>query len=142
MGLKLKNCPSCGKLYADTGIGMCRDCYEKELEDEAEAARYVRDNPKSSVKEICEATGIKERVILRMIKNGRFIETGVEVSYPCESCGTMITRGRYCDKCNEKLAREVAASSQKMAAKLPPRQKAMPGRDSSRGMYTKHLDER
>ena len=34
MAGKIKNCPNCGKLYAEIGRKMCPDCYDKELEKE------------------------------------------------------------------------------------------------------------
>ena len=34
-----------------------------------------------------------------MIHESRFLQADREISYPCESCGTLITRGRYCAGC-------------------------------------------
>ena len=117
MAPKIGNCPICGKLYADTGIGMCRDCYEKEQEQEQEVARYVRENPRSNVKDIVEATGVKERVVTRMIRAGRFIEAGIEVQYPCEACGKMIHHGRYCEECNKNLQEQAEKARKELAKK-------------------------
>ena len=133
MGANLKNCPSCGKLYVDTGTRMCRDCYEKMLDQENEILSYVRDHPKSKIKEICDATGAKERLVMRMIRDGRFIQSGVEISYPCESCGTAITRGRFCEACGKKLEADVKKQQQKFVAVAKPKQ------GNGKGMYTKDM---
>ncbi len=130
MGLQLKNCPNCGKVYVDTGMRMCRDCYEKELKQEDEIASYVRDNPNSTVKQICEALNVKERIVMRMIKAGRFVAAGVQVGYPCESCGAIITRGRLCDKCNKDLLKQVEVQKEKKAHTV---------QRSGRGMYSKDM---
>lgn len=131
---KISNCPVCGRLYVDMGLKMCRDCYEKEKEQEAVVARYVRDNPKSTVFEICEATTVKEKIVYRMIREGRFIESGVEVSYPCELCGTSIARGRLCNKCKDNVLKQLQEQEAKNAV-LKDRQKG----PSGKGMYSKNM---
>ena len=69
MAGKVKNCPHCGKLFADYGAHMCRDCEDKMREKEAEVVNYVRDHPKAKVLEITEATGCSEQLI--KIKAGK-----------------------------------------------------------------------
>ena len=49
MANKLKNCPDCGRIFVDTGLGVCRDCYDKLQEQMQEISSYVRDNPNSTV---------------------------------------------------------------------------------------------
>ena len=99
----LKNCSECGKLYTEVGQGMCRDCYEKEQEQEQVVYDYVRDHDKCGIKEIVDDTGVKERVVLRMLKNGRFIAQGLEITYPSQSCGAPITTGKLCSKCSQDI---------------------------------------
>ena len=41
---------------------------------------------------------------------------GVAIEYPCESCGTLITVGRFCDKCNRDLQAQLSQQQQKLAA--------------------------
>ena len=75
---------------------------------------FVRDNPHSTIKEIVEGVeGAKERLIRRMIKEGRFVQDGIDIEYPCEKCGTMIHSGRFCAKCDEKLKKDVMKAQKK-----------------------------
>ena len=37
-----------------------------------------------------------------MIRNGRFV-SDMEISYPCDSCGAPIIKGRLCDKCSTNI---------------------------------------
>lgn len=97
----IANCSECGKLFMKTNSPLCPNCLIKEEEYEAIVAEYVRDHPKVSVREVCEATGIKERTISRMLKSGRLV--GADISYPCQKCGEMIFSGAYCNKCSEEL---------------------------------------
>ena len=68
---KLKNCSECGRLYMEIGQGMCPDCFRKEQEMEQVVYSFVRDHDKCSIKEIVDGTGVKEKVVFRMLKAGR-----------------------------------------------------------------------
>ena len=100
MAGKMKNCSSCGKVFiAINNSRVCPDCREKEEQWEKEIIEYVREHPKSQIPEIVEATGVQEPIIRRMIREGRFLSSNVELFYPCEKCGSPIQKGQYCDKC-------------------------------------------
>lgn len=110
---KIKNCSECGRLYMEIGQGVCPDCFAKEEEMEKVVYDYVRDHDKCGIKQIVDDTGVKERVILRMLKAGRFVSSGLEVTYPCRSCGAPITEGTMCPKCKNDLlnqAKQLQAS--------------------------------
>lgn len=110
MANKLKNCPGCGRLYIDSGSSICPDCYQKELEAEETVAAYVREHQGATVVEVCEATGISERVVRRMIRQGRFANIpGVNLQYPCVKCGAMIDHGDYCSACQRQVTADLVA---------------------------------
>ena len=48
MVTKMKNCPSCGRLYVPLTAAqkLCPDCMDKMREKEHEVVEYVRDHPK------------------------------------------------------------------------------------------------
>ena len=114
MAGKMKNCSSCGKVFVSINNSrICADCREKE---EKEIIDYVRDHPKSQIPEIVEATGVQEPVIRRMIREGRFLSSNVELFYPCEKCGSPIQKGQYCDKCQKEMREELQAAIGKQSA--------------------------
>ncbi|WP_196595400.1 flagellar protein [Pectinatus frisingensis] len=133
MANKMKNCPECGRLFIDTGAGMCSDCVAEEEKKELVVSSYLRDNPGSTIKQIYEATGIKEKTIMRMIRAGRFIGKG-SITYPCERCGELISEGRYCAKCTQELQNDIKKMSDVMNKK---QQKIRDSKLDSRGMYSK-----
>ena len=93
MAGKMKNCSSCGKVFVSiNNARICMDCRAKEEQWEKSIVDYVRDHPKSKIGEIVEATGVQEPVIRRMIREGRFVSTEVELYYPCEKCGSPIQK--------------------------------------------------
>lgn len=133
MAGKIKNCPACGKLFAAiNGASACPDCQRKIYEKESEVINYVRDNPRSKVKDIIEATGAPEKMIKKMIREGRFEQVGIKMTYPCEKCGTPIVTGKICNSCMEKMRTELQKKSAEITAAL---QAKKVGR--GRGIYSK-----
>ena len=134
MAGKLRNCPVCGKLFtADAATRMCRECFIKEQETELEVTNYVRDHPKSKIPEIVENTRGTEKMIKRMIAEGRFQQVGVNLTYACEKCGAPIMSGKFCRNCMAELQKEVQGAQHKMAVKAEKEEAARKGH----GMYSK-----
>ena len=106
MAGKIKNCPMCGKLFNDTGHKVCEDCYQQILDKEHEVVEYVREHKGAKIPEICEATGAPSGMIKKMIREGRFEQIGVKMTYPCEKCGAPILSGKICQQCEEKARAE------------------------------------
>ncbi|MDY6268559.1 MAG: flagellar protein [Selenomonadaceae bacterium] len=123
MVTKMKNCPSCGRLYVPLTAAqkLCPDCMDKMREKEHEVVEYVRDHPKVKIAELIEATGASENMIKRMIREGRFIQTGVKMTYPCEKCGAPIVQGKLCAKCTEALKKDLAGAAKKIASAAAPK---------------------
>ncbi len=128
MAGKIKNCPMCGKLFNDMGNKVCMDCYEQIQKKEQEVVSYVRENRGAKVPEICEATGAPIGMIKKMIREGRFEQIGVKMTYPCEKCGAPIISGKLCQQCEEKARTEL----QKQAA-LQTAARQMAKTDQNRG---------
>ena len=113
----LANCPECGKLYMENPSKLCPDCYRIEEENEDKVAKYLRGNRGASISEIHEATGVDEKIILKMIKKGR-ITGDIQVEYPCESCGRPILEGRVCPECGRRVLEQLKPEA-KPAPKAP-----------------------
>ncbi len=108
---KPTNCRECGRLFLNLGSGKyCPGCMQKHERQMDEIASYVRDNPRSSVDEICTALEVKKSLVISMLQSGRLEEVNIDIKYPCASCGKMIRHGRYCKACGKKITGEIAAS--------------------------------
>ena len=57
-----------------------------------------------------------EQVIRRMIREGRFLASHVDIFFPCEKCGAPIQKGQYCDKCQKEMRDELKAAVSKQSA--------------------------
>ena len=114
---KLKNCSQCGRIFSPIrGEKLCRDCRLKEEEVERQVLSYVRDNPGCSIKEAMEATGVPEKIIKRMAREGMFVnvQTSENFVYPCMGCGKPIRNGTYCADCLNRLRNETKKASEAM----------------------------
>ncbi len=115
---QLSNCPECGKLYVENLMKLCPECQKIELEAEDKVAQFLRDTKKSSIREIAEATGVKEKIILRMINRGRIIGD-CQISYACETCGATITEGRVCAKCSKNIVDQLQPKNEEKKSFTP-----------------------
>lgn len=108
----LANCPECGKLFVENSSGLCPACYELEEYEELKIVGFLRERGKASIEEIREATGVKEKTILRMMKRGRFKGT-FDITHPCESCGEQISEGRLCPQCSKNFTDQLKSSQER-----------------------------
>ena len=133
MAEKLKNCQVCGKIFmAQPGEKICKNCQDAMADMESVVVDYVRDHPKCKIAEIMENTGAPESLIRRLIESGRFIQVGVNLSYPCKKCGKEIFAGQYCEDCLREMQENLQAAHGELA-------KAAEAAARGHGMYSKEL---
>ncbi len=101
----LANCPECGKLYVENAVRVCPECYRRQEDDAETVIEYMRNIDKATLEEIHKATGVKHKIILRLLHSGRIM--GSTISYPCETCGALIDEGRLCDKCSRNILDQI-----------------------------------
>ncbi len=109
--MKLTNCLECGNLCVESLTNLCPKCMRAEEDAEERVAEYLRNIARASVEEIHQATGVKHRVILRMLKRGRLFTDAI-ISYPCETCGAPITEGRVCNSCNRNIVSQLKPAAE------------------------------
>lgn len=100
--MKLSNCEDCGVVIIENASRLCPACIRNEELAEDKVAEYLREVTRATMDEVAKATGVKHKVIMKMIKRGR-ISSSVQVSYPCETCGAPIYGGRVCDGCAKNI---------------------------------------
>ncbi len=109
--MNLKNCPECGKVYLENPRGLCPACIEEEEQDALKVMEYLREVKKASVTKIHEDTGIREKIILRMMHHGLLIGN-FEIGYACDHCGGEIYEGRLCSHCSQNLINQIKPAYQ------------------------------
>ncbi|MBP2628685.1 MAG: hypothetical protein H6Q68_3396 [Firmicutes bacterium] len=107
----LRNCLECGKLCMENPSKLCPECYAEEERHEYTISEYLRKTGKATIEEIHRDTGVKEKIIMRMLRSGRLFSDGL-IGYPCEMCRQPIYEGRLCSDCSSGLAKKIQRSNE------------------------------
>ena len=137
MAAKLRNCSMCGKIFMSNGEKICPNCVQAQADMEVVVVDYVRDHPKCKIPEIMEETGAPESLIRRLIDEGRFVQLGVNLSYPCQKCGKPIITGKYCEDCLNEMQENLQSVQQNISKAAEEAAAA----DRGHGMYSKDLKD-
>lgn len=108
MNLNIKNCPSCGRVFAVGLYDICPEC-KKEVDRQYDVcAEYLRENRKASMMELSEATGVTVHQITKFIREGRISLADLpNLGYPCDVCSKMIREGKICESCRKRFSKDV-----------------------------------
>ena len=99
--MNVKNCRGCGRIFNYiTGPFLCQACKEKMEMKFEEVKEYIRENPGVGIKEVAEACDVETSQINQWLREERLeLTEGSTIFLSCESCGTQIRSGKYCEQC-------------------------------------------
>ena len=103
--MEMTTCRRCHRYFNHvSGERLCDAC-KKELEETFVAAKeYIRENPRTGVRELSEAMDIPVAQIERWIRQERLeFSKDSATKIACEHCGAPILTGRFCRDCKQKL---------------------------------------
>ncbi len=104
MGASLENCIRCGRIFVRENNDKCPACLQKIEEEYHVCAEYLREHKLVNIYQLSEATEVSVKQITRFIKEGRISVADLpNLGYPCETCGTVISEGRFCKTCSDRL---------------------------------------
>jgi hypothetical protein len=112
MAVTLKKCETCGRMFSgEYGTTICSRCMVSDDETFRRVREFVYDNPGSNISQVSEGTGVPDEVVMGYLRLGKLELKGDGVGYPCDSCGEMITFGKFCQACTERLAGDLRQAS-------------------------------
>ncbi len=92
-------CSECGGVMEFKGLGEyhCEKCGFIDYDDYGKARNYVEQHRGANAAEVARATGVSQKAIRDMLKEGKLEIAQNSVIFI--KCGSKISSGRYCPKC-------------------------------------------
>ena len=95
-------CSECGGVMVFKGLGeyQCEKCGFLEYDDYGKARNYVEKHMGANAAEVAKATGVPQKSIRDMLKEGKLeIAKDSVIFLKCEICGAKISSGKDCPEC-------------------------------------------
>lgn len=110
--MEIRNCPQCGKVFTYVKTNLCSECQRKDEECFKKVRSYIARHPGTDILTVSEETGVSEDKIMRYMREDRISSRNIDikVSFHCEVCGDIITSGKICEKCMQKLTSGIKKS--------------------------------
>lgn len=108
--MAIPRCKTCGKECNDKYRRLCQVCKNKEEALIEKIQKFVKCNPKATIKEIARFTGAQEIIINRLIRESRIC-----VAIHCSNCGKQIASSEsqnLCSNCKRQLLRTMKVNKQ------------------------------
>lgn len=105
--MEVKNCRECGAMFNYIGgARLCPGCRVKLDDKFHEVKKYIEENKSATMAQTSEACEVSRKQLTQWIREER-LEFGEDsmVTFSCDTCGTRIRTGRYCDKCKSDMMR-------------------------------------
>ncbi|OOB80170.1 MAG: hypothetical protein BEN19_06325 [Epulopiscium sp. Nuni2H_MBin003] len=117
--MEVKTCRECKKLFQYvSGKRVCPVCLKKHAQWLIDVKDYIREQPTCTINKIHEDIGVPIRIIEDFIRDGSLeLSAGSSISVKCTMCGSPITKGKVCDKCNASRLNDMTNAGKEMGAK-------------------------
>lgn len=115
-----RTCRECGGVMIFKGVGeyRCEDCGAQDYDDYGKVRRYIEENRGATAAQAENATGVSQRSIRQMLKEGRLeVAPESKVAMRCEGCGRSIRYGRFCPECETSYHRGLEAQEREKKKK-------------------------
>lgn len=98
-------CRNCGALIPHERGELCSRCRDLDSVALDKVKDYLDYHPAATAEKVAEKTGIEAERVLRFAREGALSTVEyINIRIPCEQCGAMITSGRFCKRCADRLA--------------------------------------
>lgn len=102
---KPTNCDKCGGNMRYNGVGeyQCEKCGFFMYDDYGKVRNYLETHKGATQGQVSAATGVSVNTIRQFLRDDRIeVTANSAILLSCESCGTSIRSGRFCDACQAK----------------------------------------
>lgn len=136
--MDVRNCRTCGRIFNYVvGPIICPRCRELKEAKFQEVKQYVTDNRGADIMEVSEKCEVEIPQIHQWIREERLqFADDSPIRIACESCGTMIRSGRFCDKCKAEMTNGLKSA---MGMNKPANTEPTPAKRKSDGSRMRFL---
>ena len=125
--MQVRNCRKCGRLFNYiSGPGICPACLQAVEDKFQEVKKYIQQHGRADMEDICKDCEVDTAQIQTWIRQERLqFSDDSPIKVSCEMCGKMISGGRFCAECKDKMARQLnqAAGLGGIMTEAPPDRK-------------------
>ena len=113
--MDVKNCKKCKRLFNYiSGPAICPQCREELEKKFQEVKKYLFDNRGANIADVVENCDIDEAQIRQWIREERLeFSSGINIGVTCETCGTPISTGRFCEKCKASMINDLQSAGRR-----------------------------
>ena len=132
--MNVRNCRKCGRIFNYVvGPIMCPACREAQEAVFQNVKNYVEEHRGANISEVAAECNVEPSQINQWIREDRlqFAEDS-PIRIACESCGTMIRSGKYCDKCKANMTNTLNSAYKKPGSNDQISRRPMSDRDRMR----------
>ena len=118
---EVKNCRRCGRIFNYIGGNpICPICKELDEKDYKRVKDYLLEYPGASLSQVSLELEISVERIKSYLRDGRLeiLNNEGNLFLECESCGTAIRTGRFCQECSRVLSHDLKNTARAMNESL------------------------
>lgn len=95
-------------VYKGVGEYQCENCMAIEYDDYGKVRKYIEEHRGATVRDIEQATGIRQRTVMQLLKDDRIeVAQNSKLFLHCEICGQDIRSGSICNRCEAEKQRNI-----------------------------------
>ena len=138
----IAKCSMCNRHFLSAGGKICHRCLDQIDIDFSRLRDYIDRHPNhSGIEEISEQTGVPQKTVLYLLKEGRLsVSSDSSGALLCQICHEPLSSGTICLSCRQRLSRDFASALPKKAKKTE--QEPKNGSLKSSGMHLDHKNRR
>ena len=123
--MDIRTCRFCKKMFRGYAAN-CPQCVEELDQKYIIVRNYLDRNAGTTVQGIAAETGVDEKSILFLIREGRLMLKGSDSGITCAKCGKPVISGKFCEDCKSSLVRSLESTrshiAQENAPKIKPKE--------------------
>jgi Zn finger protein HypA/HybF involved in hydrogenase expression len=120
-------CRRCNKIFTlVSGLPVCPECTKEDERIFNDVSKFIRENADMSLQDVSDALDISYDKLLKYVKEGRLQIRAADGGFVmfCEKCGGMISKGRFCSKCENHITNVLEISKSNLVNKLSEKSKS------------------